>query len=52
MMRTNKAILATEPADAGPRSRALIETWGRMHRARVTFGVLGTIAMLRGCLQA
>ena len=52
MMRTNKAILATEPADAGPRSRALIETWGRMHRARVTFGVLGTIAMLWGCLQA
>jgi hypothetical protein len=52
MMRTNKAILAIEPAEAGPRSRALIVTWGRLHLARVAFGVLGTIAMLWGCLGA
>lgn len=52
MMRTNKAILAVEPSEAGPHSRALIETWGRLHLARVAFGVLGTIAMLWGCLGA
>lgn len=52
MMRTNKAILAIQPAEAGPQSRALIGKWGRLHLARVAFGVLGTIAMLWGCLDA
>jgi hypothetical protein len=52
MMWTNKAILAIEPTGAGPHSRALIVRWGRLHLARVAFGVLGTIAMLWGCLGA
>jgi hypothetical protein len=50
MMRINTALLATDPSEAGPQSRALIETWGRLHLARVAFGVLGTAAMLWGCL--
>lgn len=39
MAPTNKALNAIADHDAGPRSRALIETWGRLHAARTALGL-------------
>jgi hypothetical protein len=36
IMPTNKVLMAMEPKDAGPQSRALIVTWNRLHSVRTT----------------
>ena len=46
IMPINSKLLATDPADAGPQSRALIETWGRLHAGRTVFGVSATLLYL------
>ena len=46
MRPTNDELLSVQPADAGPRSRTLIQRWGRMHVARVGLGVLSTVLFL------
>jgi Domain of unknown function (DUF1772) len=43
---TNDALLATEPDDAGPQSRALIVKWGALHSVRTALGALATLAFL------
>lgn len=43
---TNDALLATEPASAGPQTRALILKWGTLHGMRAALGVLATAAFL------
>jgi hypothetical protein len=43
---TNDALLATEPADAGPHTRALIVKWGALHGMRAALGTLATAAFL------
>jgi hypothetical protein len=43
---TNRQLMATTPAEAGPRSRALIERWGRPHAARTGLGVLAVTCFL------
>ena len=43
IMPTNKILMATEPASAGPDSRALIRKWATLHAGRT---VLGFAAML------
>jgi hypothetical protein len=43
IMPTNRKLMATEPATAGPESRALIEKWAALHAGRT---VLGFAAML------
>jgi uncharacterized membrane protein len=40
---TNDELLATEPANAGPRTGDLIEKWGRLHAGRTAMGVITTI---------
>ena len=50
IMPTNSKLLATDPADAGPQSRALIETWGRLHAGRTAFGMAATLLYLRASL--
>jgi uncharacterized membrane protein len=42
----NDALLAALPADAGPRTRMLLERWGRLHAMRTALGVAATIAFL------
>jgi hypothetical protein len=42
----NNELLATDPAKAGPHTRALIEKWGRLHLGRVTFGAVATLLFL------
>ena len=46
IMPTNKALMATEPDDAGPRSRALIVKWNRLHSVRTALGCLATLSFL------
>jgi len=46
IMPTNKRLNATAPDAAGEASRALIETWGRLHGVRTALGVAATLTYL------
>jgi hypothetical protein len=48
---TNDELLATDPANAGPRTRMLIEKWGRLHAGRMAMGVITTILFLWASLR-
>jgi anthrone oxygenase-like protein len=48
---TNDALLAAEPACAGPQTRALIVKWGGLHGVRTAFGALATLAFLWACMS-
>ncbi|MDB5482056.1 MAG: hypothetical protein JWO83_3109 [Caulobacteraceae bacterium] len=39
---TNRQLLATAPAEAGPASRALVEKWGRLHAGRTVLALAAT----------
>ena len=49
---TNNELMGTEPADAGPRSRMLVEKWGRLHAGRTGLGIVSTILFLWASLAA
>lgn len=46
MMPTNNKLKAIAENDAGPASRSLIETWGRLHAVRTALGLSATLAYL------
>lgn len=46
IMPTNHKLNAIAENDAGPHSRALLKTWGRLHGVRTTLGILATLAYL------
>jgi hypothetical protein len=43
---TNNKLNAIAANDAGPHSRALLETWGRLHALRTALGIAATLAYL------
>jgi len=43
---TNDALMATEPPEAGPETRALIVRWGELHAVRTALGALAVISFL------
>jgi hypothetical protein len=43
---TNDRLGAIADDNAGPASRAMIETWGRLHAVRTTLGIIATLAYL------
>ena len=43
---TNRMLMATEPASAGPHSRALIEKWAALHAGRTALGFAATLVFL------
>jgi hypothetical protein len=47
---TNDALLATEPDQAGPQTRALVVRWGALHAVRTVLGALATAAFLWVCM--
>jgi len=47
IMPTNKKIEAVALEAAGPTSRTMIETWGRLHAVRTSLGIAATLAYLR-----
>ncbi len=46
IMPTNHILNAIEPADAGPKSRALIVKWGGLHAVRTALGAAATAIFL------
>src|SRR5262245_53261418 len=46
IMPVNKKLEATAPATAGASSRALVETWGRLHAVRTGLGITSALAYL------
>jgi len=46
ILPVNKALEATEPKQAGARTRALIEQWGWLHSVRSALGAAATLAFL------
>ena len=46
IMPTNHKLKAIAEGDAGPASRAMLETWGRLHAVRTALGAAATIAYL------
>ena len=48
IMPTNNRLMTIEPAMAGPESRAMIETWGSLHRIRTALGLGASAAFLWG----
>jgi Domain of unknown function (DUF1772) len=46
IMATNHKLNAIAENDAGPKSRAMIVTWGSLHAVRTALGVAATLAYL------
>jgi hypothetical protein len=46
IMPTNYKLKAISDTDAGPTSRALLLSWGRLHGVRTVLGIVGTLAYL------
>jgi uncharacterized membrane protein len=42
IMPTNNLLKATDPAHAGPQTRALLEKWAMLHAIRTTLGLAAT----------
>jgi Domain of unknown function (DUF1772) len=51
IMPTNHRLMATEPAAAGPESRAMIERWGSLHAGRTALGFAASLAFLWASLS-
>ena len=51
ILPTNKALMATSPENAGPKSRVLIERWARLHAVRTLLGLGATVAFLFALLS-
>ena len=52
IMPTNNALLALDRTSGDPRSRDLIEKWGRLHAGRTALGVAATILFLAASLRS
>jgi Domain of unknown function (DUF1772) len=51
VMPTNKSLMATDPAYAGPQSRRLTEKWAMLHGVRAGFGLAATAIFLWASLS-
>ena len=51
IMPTNHRLMATEPAAAGPESRAMIGRWGSLHAGRTALGFAASLAFLWASLS-
>jgi hypothetical protein len=46
IMPTNRKLMDTEPANAGPETRGLIATWATLHAGRTALGAAATLIYL------
>jgi len=46
IMPTNNRLMTTDPAAAGPESRAMIVRWGSLHAVRTALGVVASLVFL------
>jgi Anthrone oxygenase len=51
IMPTNRLLMETNPEQAGPESRALIEIWGHLHAVRTAFGMAAMLIFLWASLS-
>jgi hypothetical protein len=51
IMPTNNALKATDAAQAGPKTRALLEKWGALHAGRTALGIAATLIFLWASLR-
>lgn len=51
IMPTNKQLKAINSADAGSKSRMLIEKWGRLHAVRSALGFAATLVFLEASMN-
>jgi hypothetical protein len=51
IMPTNNRLMATDPAVAGPESRAMIKRWGSLHAVRTVLGFAASLAFLWASLS-
>ena len=51
IMPTNNRLMATDPAAAGPESRAMIGRWGMLHAIRTALGFAACLAFLWASLS-
>jgi uncharacterized membrane protein len=42
----NDALMAADPAKAGPETRALLQKWGTLHAVRTLLGALAVVSFL------
>jgi hypothetical protein len=52
ILPANKLLMETPPQNAGPKSRALIRVWGRLHAVRGGLGATATVLFLWASMQA
>ncbi len=52
ILPTNKLLMAIQPQNAGPKSRELIQAWGRLHAVRCGLGATATVLFFWASLQA
>src|ERR1700732_3670815 len=52
ILPTNKLLMEIPPQNAGPKSRALIRVWGRLHAVRGGVGATATVLFLWASIQA
>ncbi len=52
ILPTNKLLLEIPPQNAGPKSRKLIQGWGRLHAMRCGLGATATVLFLWASVQA
>jgi len=50
IMPTNNRLMATDPSAAGPDTRALVETWGKLHAFRSVLGASATLMFIWAAL--
>ena len=51
IMPTNRTLKATDPAQAGPETRALLEKWAMLHAVRTVLGLAATTILLLAALR-
>jgi hypothetical protein len=51
IMPVNNRLMAMQPDEAGPASRAMIERWGGLHAVRTALGVGAALAFLLASLR-
>jgi hypothetical protein len=51
IMPTNNALMAMEPASAGPDSRRLVEAWARLHAVRTALGFVAMLIFLAASVR-
>jgi uncharacterized membrane protein len=50
-MPTNNALMAIDPASAGPDSRELIHKWSKLHAVRTALGLAATLIFIWALLR-